>query len=118
MVFTHLPANLFLIAAAFAPEAWSAVGLLVLRSLLSQMDVPARSAFVMAIVEPAERPAAASLTNVPRGLAASVSPLIAGWMLTLSAFGWPLVVAGVLKLAYDLALLRAFARVRPPEEGG
>ncbi|GGG28962.1 ABC transporter permease [Caldovatus sediminis] len=118
MVFTHLPSNLFLIAAAFAPEAWSAVGLLVLRSLLSQMDVPARSAFVMAIVEPAERPAAASLTSVPRGLAASVSPLIAGWMLTLSAFGWPLVVAGALKLAYDLALLRAFARVRPPEEGG
>lgn len=118
MVFTHLPSNLFLIAAAFAPGAWSAVALLMLRSLLSQMDVPARSAYVMAIVEPAERPAAASVTNVPRGLASSVSPLIAGWMLTLSAFGWPLVVAGALKLIYDLALLRGFARVRPPEEGG
>jgi MFS family permease len=116
MVFTHLPSNLFLIAAAFAPEAWSAVALLVLRSLLGQMDVPARSAYVMAIVEPAERPAAASLTNVPRGLASSVSPLLAGWMLGLSAFGWPLVVAGGLKLIYDLALLRGFARVRPPEE--
>jgi MFS family permease len=116
MVFTHLPSNLFLIAAAFAPEAWSAVALLVLRSLLGQMDVPARSAYVMAIVEPAERPAAASLTNVPRGLAASISPLLAGWMLGLSAFGWPLVVAGGLKLACDLALLRGFARVRPPEE--
>ncbi|WP_369413575.1 MFS transporter [Caldovatus aquaticus] len=118
MVFTHLPANLFLIAAAFAPEAWAAVALLVLRSLLSQMDVPARSAFVMAIVEPAERPAAASLTSVPRGLAASLSPLLAGWMLSLSAFGWPLVVAGGLKLAYDLLLLRGFARLRPPEESG
>lgn len=116
MVFTHLPANVFLVLTAFAPNAWLAFVLLILRSLLSQMDVPTRSSYVMAVVEPEERPAAASVTAVPRSLAASLAPLFSGWLLSVSVFGWPLVFAGLLKIAYDLMLLRKFSAVRPPEE--
>jgi MFS family permease len=118
MVFTHLPSSIFLILAAFAPTLPLAVVCLVLRSLLSEMDVPTRSSYVMAVVEPAERPEAASITAVPRSLAAALSPALAGWVLTASPFGWPLVCAGMLKIAYDLALLRLFQAVRPPEEVG
>ncbi len=116
MVFTHLPANLFLVAAALASDLWMTLGLLILRSLLSQMDVPVRTSYVMAVVRPEERPAASSLTAVPRSLTASLSPAIAGWLLTLSPFGWPLVIAGSLKIVYDLTLLRRFAQIKPPEE--
>ena len=118
MVWTHLPSSVLLVLAAFAPDGITAVALLVLRSLLSNMDVPTRSSYVMAVVRPEERPAAASFTTVPRSLAAALSPLLSGWLLGLSAFGWPLVLAGGLKIIYDLLLLRAFARVRPPEESG
>ncbi|WP_245216145.1 MFS transporter, partial [Pararoseomonas baculiformis] len=99
MVFTHLPSSVFLILAAIAPTLPIAVALLIARSLLSQMDVPTRSSYVMAVVEPAERPAAASVTAVPRSLAASLSPALAGWMLAVSPFGWPLICAGALKIA-------------------
>lgn len=117
MVFTHLPANAFLIAAALAPEAWAAILFLVLRGFLSQMDVPTRTSYVMAVVTPPERPAAASLTAVPRSLAAAASPALAGWLLGLCPFGWPLVIGGALKIGYDLALLVLFRDVKPPEEG-
>jgi MFS family permease len=116
MVFTHLPANVFLVLAAFAPNVWLAVVLLICRSLLSQMDVPTRTSYVMAVVTPPERPAAASMTAVPRSLASAVPPLISGWLLALTTFGWPLVIAGGLKIAYDLALLRQFSRVKPLDE--
>ena len=116
MVFTHLPSNLFLILTAFAPTIWIAFGLLILRGLLSQMDVPTRSSYVMAVVRPEERPAAASVTAAPRSLAAAVAPLLSGWLLTVSPFGWPLVLAGTLKAAYDLTLLRQFSIIKPPEE--
>jgi hypothetical protein len=118
MVFTHLPANGFLILAAFMPTAPLAVAALLARSALSQMDVPARTSYVMAVVTPAERPAAASVTNVPRSLAAAVPPILAGWLLGHSSFGWPLVIGGTLKAVYDLGLLRQFHDVRPPEEAG
>ncbi len=108
MVFTHLPANCFLIAAALMPSMPWALTMLVLRSLLSQMDVPVRTSYVMAVVSPAERAAAASVTNVPRSLAAALSPTLAGWMLHNSSFGWPLIVAGVCKIVYDLLLLNGF----------
>ena len=75
MVFTHLPANAFLIAAAFAPGAAGAVACLLARAALSQMDVPARQAYVMSVVRPEERAAAASVTNVPRSLATAASPI-------------------------------------------
>jgi MFS family permease len=116
MVFTHLPSSVFLILTAFAPTIWIAFGLLILRSLLSQMDVPTRSSYVMAVVRPEERPAAASVTAAPRSLASAVAPLLSGWLLTVSSFGWPLVLAGTLKAAYDLTLLRQFSAIKPPEE--
>ena len=116
MVFTHLPANLCLVAVPFATGLWQAIALLLLRSLLSQMDVPTRTSYVMAVVTPAERQAAASLTAVPRSLAAALSPSLAGWMLGAATFAWPLLLAGALKIAYDLALLARFRHIRPPEE--
>ncbi len=116
MVFTHLPANLFLILTAFMPNAALAVTCLLARSMLSQMDVPARTSYVMAVVAPAERPAAASVTNVPRSLASALPPIAAGWMLGQSTFGWPLIIGGALKALYDLLLLRQFRDIRPPEE--
>lgn len=116
MVFTHLPANALLMAAAVMPNAGLAVVCLLARALLSQMDVPARTSYVMAIVRPEERAAAAGVTNVPRSLAAALPPLAAGWMLDHSSFGWPLLVAGALKATYDLILLALFHDVRPEEE--
>jgi MFS family permease len=116
MVYTHLPANALVISAALMPTAELAVACLLARALLSQMDVPARTSYVMAVVEPEERAAAASVTNVPRSLASALPPLLAGWMLARTSFGWPLIIGGTLKAAYDLALLRLFRDVRPPEE--
>ena len=117
MVFTHLPANLFLVLAGVMPTAGLAVAFLLLRMSLSSMDVPARQAFVMAIVPPEERPAAASVTNVPRSLAAALPPLLTGWMLERSSFGWPLLAGGLLKTAYDLLLLWRFRHLQLREEG-
>jgi MFS family permease len=116
MVFTHVPANLCLVALPFVDHLGVVVALLLVRSLLSQMDVPTRSSYVMAIVLPEERPAAASITSVPRSLAAAASPFLAGYALAMSSFGWPLVAAGAIKIAYDLALLATFRRIHPPEE--
>ena len=111
MVFTHIPSSVFLILAALADSLPWALGLLLARAALSQMDVPTRSAFVMAVVTPPERAAAASFTAVPRSLAAAVSPSLGG---ALFAAGWlaaPLIACGVLKIAYDLAIWRAFRGV-------
>jgi MFS family permease len=111
MVFTHIPSSVFLIAAAFASSLEVALAFLLARSLLSQMDVPTRSAFVMNVVTPEERPAAASFTAVPRSLAAAASPALTGAMFAAGAMAAPLVICGVLKIAYDLALLAAFRRL-------
>jgi MFS family permease len=116
MVFTHIPSSLCLIAIPFMPALEYVIALLIVRSALSQMDVPTRSSYVMAIVPPAERPAAASITSVPRSLASAASPFLAGYLLGVSSFGWPLLVAGVLKIVYDGLLLAMFRKVRPPEE--
>lgn len=116
MVYTHLPANIFLVAVPFMPTLTGALVCLMIRSALSQMDVPARTSYVMAVVSPAERAAAASITAVPRSLAAAVSPGLAGYLLAISPFGTPLVVCGVLKIAYDLLLLKLFRQLKPPEE--
>jgi predicted MFS family arabinose efflux permease len=112
MAYTHLPANAFLVTAAFMPSAPSAVAFLLLRMSLSQMDVPARQSYVMSVVPPEERAAAASVTNVPRSLAAATTPLLAGAMLSHTTFGWPLVCGGLAKIIYDVLLLHQF-RQRP-----
>ena len=115
MVFTHIPASMCLIAAAFSNNVWIALGLLLARALVSSMDVPARSAFVMSVVQPHERAAAASFTAVPRSLASAASPLLAGWLFQSGWSAAPLVACGALKIAYDLALWSAFRLVKPVE---
>jgi len=92
--------------------------LLLIRAALSQMDVPTRTSYVMAVVTPPERTAAASVTAVPRTLTSAISPTIAGALLTTTAAGVPLVICGVLKIAYDVALLYSFRHIKPPEEQG
>jgi MFS family permease len=116
MVFTHIPSSIFLILAAFAPNLIVALSLLLVRAALSQMDVPTRTSYVMAVVTPAERAAAASVTAVPRSLASSISPAMAGALLATGFSGLPLIACGVLKIAYDVALLVTFRHVKPPEE--
>jgi MFS family permease len=112
MVFTHIPSSICLIAAAFAESLPLAMALLFLRSALSQMDVPTRSAFVMAVVTPAERAAAASFTAVPRSLAAAASPAIGGALLAAGWLATPLVACGTLKILYDIAIWRAFSKIK------
>jgi MFS family permease len=116
MVFTHMPSSVCLILAAVSPDLYSALGLLLLRSALSQMDVPTRSSYVMAVVTPPERPAAASVTTVPRSLASSLSPPLAGMLLSTTFLGLPLILCGALKIFYDVALLLSFRHIKPPEE--
>ena len=118
MVFTHLPSNMFLILIPFAPDLATAIGLLLARSALSQMDVPTRASYVMAVVAPEERPAAASITAVPKTFAWAAGSIISGYLLTLSSFGWPLLIGGTIKGVYDILLLIKFQKVRPPEEAG
>ncbi len=116
MVFTHLPSSVCLILAAIVPSLELALTLLLIRAALSQMDVPTRTSYVMAVVTPPERPAAASVTSVPRSLAASMSPAIAGALFAAGHEAWPLIICGVLKIFYDLTLLWAFRHIKPPEE--
>ena len=118
MVFTHLPSNVLLILIPFAPNLATAIALLLARSALSQMDVPTRTSYVMAVVTPPERPAAASITAVPKTFAWAAGSMISGYLLTLSTFGWPLLIGGGIKGVYDILLLIKFQKVRPPEEAG
>jgi MFS family permease len=110
MVFTHLPSNVLLIAVAFAPNLGVAVVLLFIRQALSQMDVPTRQAYVMALVEPTERTAAAAYTNTARYVVRPVGPLIAGFAQQ-TGLGLPFVLAGSIKSVYDLVLWRWFRTV-------
>ena len=114
MVFTHIPANVCLILAALASTVEVALALLFVRSALSQMDVPVRTAYVMAVVTPEERAAAASFTSVPRSLASAASPTLAGALLAWGLLSAPLIFCGALKIAYDLALLVSFRQVNVP----
>jgi len=116
MVFTHIPSSVALVLAAFAPTLALALALLLVRAALSQMDVPTRSSYVMAVVTESERAAAASFTSVPRSLAAAASPALAGALFASAFQGWPLVICGALKIVYDLLLLAQFRHVKPPEE--
>ncbi|MBZ9789971.1 MFS transporter [Rhizobium sp. 3T7] len=117
MVFTHIPSSIALMLAALAPTLPFALFFLLVRAGLSQMDVPTRSSYVMAVVTETERAAAASFTSVPRSLAASASPVLAGALFAASFRAWPLIICGALKIVYDLLLLMQFRRLKPPEEG-
>ena len=118
MVFTHLPSNILLILVALMPNVWLAVAMLLARQSLSQMDVPTRQSYVMAVVDEDERAAAASVTGVARSVSSSGGPVLAGALLSVATFGWPLVIAGSLKCVYDVLLLVQFRGVKPAEEVG
>ncbi len=116
MVFTHLPSNIMLALVPVMPSLASAVAMLMLRSTLSQMDVPARQAYVVSMVDPHERTAAAAYTNTARYLVRPFGAASAGIVMQRIAVGAPFVIAGALKVVYDLALYAVFRRVPLPEE--
>ena len=117
MVFTHLPSNVLLMLVPFMPTLPLAAGVLLVRFSISQMDVPTRQSYTMAIVEPDERSAAAGVTGIARSLGVAASPLIAGPLfITAAVAGSPFVIAGGLKILYDVLLYRRFVALRPPEE--
>ena len=116
MVFTHLPSNVLLALVPLAPTAWLAVLFWLARMSVSQMDVPTRQSYTMAVVDPDERTATAGLTNVARSAASAVSPVLAGWAIGAAALGVPFFVAGGLKIVYDVLIYATFRGVRPPEE--
>jgi MFS family permease len=115
MVFTHLPSNLLLVAVPFAPNLETAIGLLLARFALSQMDVPTRQAYVLAMVEPGERTAAAATTNLARYAVRPLGPVLGGALMQNVALAAPFVAAGGIKVAYDALLFRTFRRVRLEE---
>lgn len=119
MVFTHLPSNILLILVPLMPDLKLAVLMLLLRFSISQMDVPTRQSYTMAIVQPEERSAAAGVTGVARTTGAAIAPWLAGFLLGRpSLINLPFFLAGGLKIIYDLLLYRAFVKQRPPEEAG
>jgi MFS family permease len=116
MVFTHIPASLLLIGAAFAPTGWLAVVLWQLRSFLGMMDVPARDSYTMAIVHPEERVAMGSIHIVGRSMASMAGPPVATALWNALSAGAPFIACGVVKIVYDITLFGLFRGVRPPEE--
>ena len=119
MVFTHLPSNVLLLAVPLMPTLPLAMAALLLRFSISQMDVPTRQSYTMAVVDPDERSAAAGVTGIARTVGAALAPVAAGPLYATAALASvPFFVAGALKIAYDLALFAAFRAVEPPEERG
>ncbi len=117
MVFTHIPSNILLILVPLMPTLPLAIGLLLIRFSISQMDVPTRQSYVMAVVAPDERSAASGVTAIARSIGASVSPLLTGFFFGIPALlSLPFFLAGGLKIVYDLLLFREFRVVKPPEE--
>jgi MFS family permease len=116
MVFSHLPSNLLLVLVPLAPTAWLAVILFLARMSVSQMDVPTRKSYTMAVVDPDERTAAAGITNVARTAASALAPALSGAALGVGGFGLPFFIAGGLKVLYDGLIYATFRNVHPPEE--
>ncbi|HLE84617.1 MAG TPA: MFS transporter, partial [Thermoanaerobaculia bacterium] len=116
MVFTHIPASLLLVAVAFVPTFAVAAALFLVREMLVEMDVPTRQSYVMAVVAPEERTAAAGVTNLVRLGGWAAGPALAGWTMEHWALGAPLVLGAAIKIVYDLLLWTAFRQVKPPEE--
>jgi MFS family permease len=118
MVFTHLPSNILLLLVPLAPSLGWAIALLLARFALSQMDVPARQAYIVSIVPPSERAGAVAMTGAVRGVAQSFGPVLAGLAIGLAAFGVPFFAGGGLKVIYDLALFAGFRNRRASHERG
>jgi len=118
MVFSHLPASLMTVIIPYMPNLAASSAVYMGRSLLSQMDVPTRQSYVMAIVEPGERSRAAALINLPRSLTQAIGPTISGIVMEFLGLSLPFLLTGGIKAAYDLALYFSFRNVRPPEETG
>jgi predicted MFS family arabinose efflux permease len=117
MVFTHIPSNVLLILVPLMPTLPLAIGVLLLRFSISQMDVPTRQSYTMAVVAPDERSAAAGVTAIARSVGASISPALTGLLFSIPMlFNTPFYLAGGLKIIYDLLLYREFRTVKPPEE--
>jgi MFS family permease len=116
MVFTHIPANILIIAVAFAPTLPIAVALYLLRMALSQMDVPTRQSYIVAVVREDERTIAAGVTNVSRNVTQAISPSLTGVLIQSISLSAPFIIGGALKVAYDIALFLNFRNVKPPEE--
>jgi MFS family permease len=116
MVFTHLPSNILLLFVPLMPNVEWAVAVLLLRHLLSQMDVPTRQSYTMAVVDADERAAAAGVLSVARNAGAAVAPLFTGAILAVPALGLPFLLAGGIKIVYDLWIFALFRHVKPPEE--
>ena len=119
MVFTHLPSNILLMMIPLMPTLTLAIAILLLRFTISQMDVPTRQSYTMAVVAPDERSAASGVTSIARSLGASLSPALTGWLISVPVlFSAPFFLSGGLKIIYDLLLYREFQAVKPPEERG
>ncbi len=116
MVFTHMPSNVLLVLVPLAPTAELAVALFLMRMSLSQMDVPTRKSYTMAVVDADERTATAGITNTARTVASAFAPILTGAAFSVAALGVPFFVAGGLKIAYDSLIYLTFKDVRPPEE--
>jgi len=117
MVFTHIPSNVLLILVPLMPNLGLAIGLLLLRFSISQMDVPTRQSYTMAVVAPDERSAASGVTAIARSVGASLSPALTGLFLSVPfLFSAPFFFSGGLKIVYDLLLFREFRTLKPPEE--
>ena len=116
MVFTHIPANILIIAVAFAPTLPIAVAIYLLRMALSQMDVPTRQSYIVAVVREDERTTSAGITNISRNVTQAISPSLIGVLINSLSLAAPFVIGGALKVVYDVALYLNFRNIKPPEE--
>jgi len=116
MVFTHIPSNILLILLAFAPSLEIAIVFYMIRMALSQMDVPTRQSYIVAVVEEEERTASAGITNLSRNIAQAISPSITGYIIGILSLSAPFIIGGLLKILYDIVLYKNFRKIKPSEE--
>ena len=116
MVFTHIPSNILIILVAFAPSLSVAIAFYLIRMALSQMDVPTRQSYIVAVVNEEERTAAAGITNISRNISQAISPSLTGIIINTFTLSSPFIIGGLLKIAYDIALYVNFRKIKPPEE--
>ena len=116
MVFTHIPSNILLILLAFAPTLEIAIVFYMIRMALSQMDVPTRQSYIVAVVEEDERTASAGITNLSRNIAQAISPSITGYIIGVLSLSAPFIIGGLLKIIYDITLYINFRKIKPSDE--